>query len=44
MTWLVVAVGLLLLVFLHELGHFTVALRGRHPAAQRSTSASRPRS
>jgi regulator of sigma E protease len=25
-TWLVVAVGLLLLVFLHELGHFTVAL------------------
>ena len=26
MTWLVVAVGLLLLVFLHELGHFTVAL------------------
>jgi regulator of sigma E protease len=26
MTWLVVAGGLLLLVFLHELGHFTVAL------------------
>lgn len=26
MTWLVVAVGLLLLVFLHELGHFGVAL------------------
>jgi regulator of sigma E protease len=26
MTWIVVAVGLLLLVFLHELGHFTVAL------------------
>ena len=26
MTWLVVAVGLLLLIFLHELGHFTVAL------------------
>src|SRR6185437_9785574 len=26
MTWLVVSVGLLLLVFLHELGHFTVAL------------------
>jgi len=26
MTWLVVIVGLLLLVFLHELGHFTVAL------------------
>ena len=26
MTWLVVVVGLLLLVFLHELGHFTVAL------------------
>lgn len=26
MTWLVVAVGLLLLVFLHELGHFSVAL------------------
>ena len=26
MTWVVVAVGLLLLVFLHELGHFTVAL------------------
>ena len=26
MTWLVVTVGLLLLVFLHELGHFTVAL------------------
>jgi regulator of sigma E protease len=25
MTWLVVVVGLLLLVFLHELGHFTVA-------------------
>jgi regulator of sigma E protease len=25
-TWLVVIVGLLLLVFLHELGHFTVAL------------------
>jgi regulator of sigma E protease len=25
-TWLVVSVGLLLLVFLHELGHFTVAL------------------
>ena len=26
MTWVVVTVGLLLLVFLHELGHFTVAL------------------
>ena len=26
MTWLVVAVGLTLLVFLHELGHFAVAL------------------
>jgi regulator of sigma E protease len=26
MTWVVVAVGLLLLVFLHELGHFLVAL------------------
>jgi regulator of sigma E protease len=26
MTWVVVAVGLLLLVFLHELGHFTAAL------------------
>ncbi len=26
MTWLVVTVGLLLLVFLHELGHFSVAL------------------
>jgi len=26
MTWVVVAVGLLLLVFLHELGHFTGAL------------------
>jgi regulator of sigma E protease len=26
MTWLVVSVGLLLLVFLHELGHFSVAL------------------
>src|SRR4029078_2634279 len=26
MTWRVVSVGLLLLVFLHELGHFTVAL------------------
>ncbi|MDX6474377.1 MAG: regulator of sigma protease [Gaiellaceae bacterium] len=26
MTWIVVAVGLLLLVFLHELGHFSVAL------------------
>jgi regulator of sigma E protease len=26
MTWVVVAVGLLLLVFLHELGHFMVAL------------------
>ena len=26
MTWLVVALGLFLLVFLHELGHFTVAL------------------
>jgi regulator of sigma E protease len=26
MTWLVVAVGLLLLVFLHELGHFGVAM------------------
>ena len=26
MTWLVVAVGLLLLVFLHELGHFAVSL------------------
>jgi regulator of sigma E protease len=26
MTWLVVIVGLMLLVFLHELGHFTVAL------------------
>jgi regulator of sigma E protease len=26
MTWLVVAVGLLLLIFLHELGHFSVAL------------------
>jgi regulator of sigma E protease len=26
MTWLVVAVGLVLLVFLHELGHFSVAL------------------
>ena len=26
MTWLVVAIGLLLLVFLHELGHFGVAL------------------
>src|SRR5207249_8848650 len=26
MIWLVVVVGLLLLVFLHELGHFTVAL------------------
>src|SRR5581483_7013097 len=26
MTWLVVGVGLLLLVFLHELGHFLVAL------------------
>jgi len=25
-TWLVVAVGLLLLIFLHELGHFTAAL------------------
>ena len=26
MTWLVVAIGLLLLVFLHEVGHFSVAL------------------
>ena len=26
MTWLVVALGLFGLVFLHELGHFTVAL------------------
>src|SRR5437763_17106810 len=26
MTWVVVAGGLLLLVFLHELGHFSVAL------------------
>jgi len=26
MTWLVVAVGLILLVFLHELGHFGIAL------------------
>jgi regulator of sigma E protease len=26
MTWLVVAVGLLLLIFLHELGHFSAAL------------------
>ena len=26
MTWVVVALGLLLLVFLHELGHFSVAL------------------
>ena len=26
MTWLVVAIGLLLLVFLHELGHFAVSL------------------
>jgi membrane-associated protease RseP (regulator of RpoE activity) len=26
MTWVVVVVGLMLLVFLHELGHFTVAL------------------
>ena len=26
MTWLVVAGGLILLVFLHELGHFSVAL------------------
>jgi regulator of sigma E protease len=26
MTWLVVSVGLLLLIFLHELGHFTVSL------------------
>ena len=26
MTWLVVAVGLLLVVFLHELGHFSVAI------------------
>ena len=26
MTWVVVAFGLLLLVFLHELGHFSVAL------------------
>jgi regulator of sigma E protease len=26
MTWLVVALGLFLLVFLHELGHFTIAL------------------
>ena len=26
MTWVVVAVGLLLLIFLHELGHFSVAL------------------
>ena len=26
MTWVVVAIGLLLLVFLHELGHFLVAL------------------
>jgi membrane-associated protease RseP (regulator of RpoE activity) len=26
MTWVVVIVGLMLLVFLHELGHFTVAL------------------
>src|SRR5204863_6014925 len=26
MTWLVVAIGLTLLVFLHELGHFSVAL------------------
>ena len=26
MTWLVVIVGLTLLVFLHELGHFSVAL------------------
>lgn len=26
MTWLVVAIGLLLLIFLHELGHFSVAL------------------
>jgi regulator of sigma E protease len=26
MTWVVVAVGLLLLVFLHELGHFSVAV------------------
>ena len=33
MTWLVVAVGLLLLVFLHELGHFSVALARRHPPA-----------
>ena len=34
MTWLVVAAGLVLLVFLHELGHFSVALRGRDAAAQ----------
>jgi regulator of sigma E protease len=26
MTWVIVAVGLMLLVFLHELGHFSVAL------------------
>jgi regulator of sigma E protease len=34
MTWLVVALGLTLLVFLHELGHFTVArLVGIRPRA-----------
>jgi regulator of sigma E protease len=34
MTWLTVVVGLLLLVFLHELGHFTVALAvGMRPRA-----------
>ena len=34
MTWLVVVVGLLALVFVHELGHFTVALAvGMRPRA-----------
>jgi membrane-associated protease RseP (regulator of RpoE activity) len=34
MIWLVVALGLLLLVFLHELGHFSVALAvGMRPRA-----------
>ena len=34
MTWLVVIGGLVLLVFLHELGHFCVAPRGRDAAAE----------
>src|SRR2546430_17036498 len=34
MTWVVVVVGLLALVFVHELGHFTVALAvGMRPRA-----------